>query len=96
MFVQVPLLLWAVVVLIMYGVSLTGLSNLQGPLTSLDAAAHVLYRGGRAMAFATDLAFAMTDDDNIAAKAALQPEIDALTADYNALVSDDPGSSPFL
>ncbi len=70
----------------MYGVSLSGVSNLQGPLTSLDAAAHVLYRGGRAVAFATDLGFANTDDENNAAKAALQPEIEALVEDYTALV----------
>ncbi len=71
----------------MYGISLEGLTKLQGPLTSLDAAAHVLYRTGRAMAYSTNLAFATDRQQNDDAKAALKPEIDALATDYTALVS---------
>jgi hypothetical protein len=51
-----PLLLWAVAVVVVFGVSFTQLANLQGPLSSLNAAAHVNYRvsrvrlqGGRAL-----------------------------------------------
>lgn len=44
---QVPLLIWCVALIIIYGVSFDRVKNLQGPLTSLDVAAHVIYRLSR-------------------------------------------------
>jgi hypothetical protein len=42
-----PLFLWAIAVVAVFGVSFTELANLQGPLSSLNAAAHVNYRVSR-------------------------------------------------
>ncbi len=56
--VQVPLMLWALAVVVLYGVSFSSLSNLQGPLASLDAAAHVLYRSARVTQYMNRLALA--------------------------------------
>ena len=42
-----PLVLWAAAVVVVFGVSFTMLANLQGPLSSLNAAAHVTYRVSR-------------------------------------------------
>lgn len=42
-----PLVLWAIAVVIVFGVSFKQLANLQGPLSSLNAAAHVTYRTSR-------------------------------------------------
>lgn len=42
-----PLVAWAIAVVVVFGVSFTQLANLQGPLSSLNAAAHVTYRISR-------------------------------------------------
>jgi hypothetical protein len=44
---QVPLLLWVAAVIIIFGVSFQKLQGLQGPLASLNAAAHVRFRFAR-------------------------------------------------
>lgn len=44
---QVPLLLWVASVIIIFGVSFQLLQGLQGPLASLNAAAHVRFRFAR-------------------------------------------------
>lgn len=44
---QVALLLWMSAVVIIYGVSYMRLANLQAPLASLNAVAHVRFRVAR-------------------------------------------------
>lgn len=79
-------MLWACAVVVIYGVSLGWLKNLQGPLTSLNVAAHVIYRMSHVHDAVIDLAFAESYADNDRFKAELRPELALMAAEYNTLL----------
>lgn len=54
---QVPILLWVAAVTIIFGVSYTSLRGLNGPLASLNTAAHVLSRVSRCRLYSCLLAY---------------------------------------
>jgi hypothetical protein len=81
-----PLLLWAVAVVVVFGVSFGELSNLQGPLSSLNAAGHVTYRVSRVRLMGNFLAFASTNAENAQHRANLLAELATLRSEYNALL----------
>jgi len=73
-----PLVLWAAAVVVVFGVSFTQLANLQGPLSSLNAAAHVTYRISRVRLMGNFLAFSETNADNDRYRADLLDELGVL------------------
>jgi hypothetical protein len=83
---QVPLLLWLAAVIVIFGVSYKQLSSLQGPLASLDNAAHVLYRVARTRAYANQLAMAdvVTEIDKY--RALLIWQVGLLSKEYSTLM----------
>ncbi|GBF95600.1 hypothetical protein Rsub_08582 [Raphidocelis subcapitata] len=58
-----PVLLWAVTVMVVFGVSYVQLQGLQAPLSSLNAAAQVTYRISRVRLFGNRLAFHPIDEN---------------------------------
>ncbi len=78
-----PLLLWAAAVVIVFGVSFTQLANLQGPLSSLNAAAHVNYRVSRVRLMGNMLAYSESDADNDLYRGNLLQEIATLRSEVS-------------
>ncbi|GBF92718.1 hypothetical protein Rsub_05087, partial [Raphidocelis subcapitata] len=76
-----PLLLWAIAVVIVFGVSFKQLANLQGPLSSLNAAAHVNYRISRVRLIGNFLGFAESSADNARFRAELLAELGTLRSE---------------
>jgi hypothetical protein len=83
---QVPLLLWLAAVVIIFGVSFQQLSGLQGPLASLDNAAHVMYRSARVRAYANQYAMADAPSDIERYRGLLAAEVEVLAEEYNTLM----------
>jgi hypothetical protein len=82
----VPLLLWLSAVVIIFGVSYKQLSGLQGPLASLDNAAHVLYRVARTRAYANQLAMADAASENEKYRELLSRQVELLSQEYSTLM----------
>ncbi|KAI8474715.1 MAG: hypothetical protein J3K34DRAFT_518018 [Monoraphidium minutum] len=85
-----PLVLWAAAVIVVFGVSFTQLANLQGPLSSLNAAAHVTYRVSRVRLNGNYLAYSETASENAKFRERLMEEIAMLRSEYNALLYGGP------
>eukprot|EP00877_Chromochloris_zofingiensis_P013211 jgi/Chrzof1/8143/UNPLg00190.t1 len=83
---MVPLLLWVAAVIVMYGVSFQKLSALQGPLSSLNVAAHVIYRIARVRFVGNNLSFSLTASENVRYRALLMDELKLLRQEYSALL----------
>lgn len=89
---QAPLVLWAVAVIIIYAISFERLRVLQGPLASLDVAAHVMYRTSRVLMLINSLFFTVNVEPAAAAaenahwRALVAPEIEWLEQEYNTLL----------
>lgn len=84
--VQAPLVLWAIAVIIICSLSFTRVQNLQGPLASLDVAAHVVYRLSKVNTYTINLAFNFDDSLSNRYKAQLIDELDLLEKEYNTLL----------
>eukprot|EP00878_Enallax_costatus_P005349 GHUV01005618.1.p1 GENE.GHUV01005618.1~~GHUV01005618.1.p1 ORF type:complete len:894 (+),score=279.19 GHUV01005618.1:728-3409(+) len=80
-----PLVLWVVAVIIIFGISFQQLSGLQGPLASLNAAAHTLYRTGRVRTYVTLFAFEEDRQKVEELRRGLQTEVDLLHQEYDLL-----------
>jgi hypothetical protein len=75
-----------VAVIVIYGVSFVKLNGLQGPLASLNVAAHVIYRIARVRVAGNVVAFE-TDASAIPGHlVGLKAELDILRGEYNALL----------
>lgn len=70
----------------MYGVSFQKLSALQGPLSSLNVAAHVIYRIARVRFVGNNLSFSLTASENVRYRALLMDELKLLRQEYSALL----------
>lgn len=81
-----PLLLWAAAVVVVFGVSFAQLSNLQAPLSSLNAVAHVTYRISRVRVMGNFLAYSMSSADNAEFRADLVAELATLQSEYSAML----------
>lgn len=73
-------------VIIIHATSFDKLRNLQAPLTSLDVAAHVVYRVSKSGLWLVAMAFSPTDDNNVELRRLLLDEIARLEQDYNTLL----------
>lgn len=73
-------------VVIFSAVSLQQLSGLQGPLASLNAAAHTLYRTGRVRTLLSLFAFEENRDMVEVYRHSLQAEVDLLRKEYSILL----------
>eukprot|EP00883_Tetradesmus_obliquus_P002715 jgi/Sobl393_1/12921/SZX78204.1 len=83
---MVPLLLWVAAVIIIFGVSFQKLQGLQGPLASLNAAAHVRFRFARCRLIAQVYGFSQTDADMDQYRVELMDELHHFKAEYEALM----------
>eukprot|EP00879_Flechtneria_rotunda_P022137 GHRR01023358.1.p1 GENE.GHRR01023358.1~~GHRR01023358.1.p1 ORF type:complete len:763 (+),score=195.35 GHRR01023358.1:255-2291(+) len=83
-----PLLVWWVAALIIYGVSFTKLGALQGPLTSLQASAHVQYLFARVRVLANLIGFLppMASPERQELNALLRNDLTVLKEGYFALL----------
>eukprot|EP00775_Hariotina_reticulata_P003515 gene3515-3785_t len=80
---MIPLVLWVCAIIISFGVSFQMLQGLQGPLSSLNAAAHVCYRMARCRLVANNYAFT---DTGALWRDQLIDELRMLRQEYNALL----------
>lgn len=85
-FLQVPLVVWMLAVIIFSAVSLQELSGLQGPLASLNVAAHTLYRTGRVRSLLSLFAFEEDRAKVEEYRHSLQAEVDLLRKEYSILL----------
>lgn len=83
---QIPLLMWMSAVVIIFGVSFQKLNDLQGPLASLNVAAHVVYGVARVRHLMNMLAFAEQASDKIKYRPYLKEEISLLKHEYEVLL----------
>ncbi|KIY98973.1 hypothetical protein MNEG_8988 [Monoraphidium neglectum] len=81
-----PLVLWAAAVVVVFGVSFVELANLQGPLSSLNAAAHVTYRVSRVRLAGNKLALSESVADNADYRTQLLDNLATLRQEYTALL----------
>ncbi|KAF8055488.1 tmcC [Scenedesmus sp. PABB004] len=83
---MVPLLLWVAAVIIIFGVSFQKLQGLQGPLASLNAAAHVRFRLARVRLIANVYAFAETPAEMAGYRDELRYELGKMRSEYESLL----------
>mmetsp|Transcript_27632 Transcript_27632/g.60501 ORF Transcript_27632/g.60501 Transcript_27632/m.60501 type:complete len:2143 (+) Transcript_27632:192-6620(+) len=81
-----PILLWNVAMLAIYGISIKSLDGMQDPLSALNMAMHVIYRFSHLRLGALMLAFAETDAAKDLWKAKLASQITDLQSDYDTLM----------
>jgi hypothetical protein len=60
---QVPFLLFELMLLIIYSLSFAKLGNLEGPISELNTVQHLMYRNGRVRTFAFQMAFSESDEE---------------------------------
>lgn len=68
------------------GISFERLNGLQGPLSSLNVAAHVIYRVARVRVFMNTAAFAETASETGEQMEKLRPELQLLQSEYFSLL----------
>jgi hypothetical protein len=83
---QLPIALWCSAVIIIFGVSFQELSDLQGPLASLNVAAHVMYRVARLRAQLSLLAFELNTTVTETYRAEALTELGLLRREYETLL----------
>lgn len=78
--------LWCSAVVIIFGVSFQELSDLQGPLASLNVAAHVMYRVARLRSQLSLLAFELNATVTETYRAEALSELGLLRGEYETLL----------
>ncbi len=79
-------LLTFILIFILYGVTFTDLTHMDGPIKTLDVAAHVMRHASQASSYATKLAFAQTAADRAAMRMALSEAVDDMVPDLKTLL----------
>jgi hypothetical protein len=78
-------------VIIIFGVTFQKLNDLQGPLASLNLAAHVIYRAARLRLYVNLLAYALPPyQDNVHLREHIIEEVTLLREAYNSLLYGGP------
>ena len=83
---QVPLILWVMAVIVIFGLSFQRLKGLQGPLASLNSMAHVIYRASRVRMYSNLLSMAVVTSEIGDYRANLKEELGILSTEYSTLL----------